>query len=80
MDEMVLPYFEQTERHRNPFLARRYGLDRAQFKPVLDEFYTLHGWDTERGWPTREHLIELGMEDVYEPLMDGADRRRDNGS
>jgi aldehyde:ferredoxin oxidoreductase len=74
MDEMVLSYFERTEPYRNPFLDRRYGLDRELFKPVLDEFYTLHGWDIERGWPTEARLRELGLEDVYEPMVDGAER------
>jgi len=74
MDEMVLPYFQRTEPYQNPFLARRYALDREQFKPVLDEFYALHGWDIERGWPTRERLHELGLEDLYEPMVDGAER------
>ena len=71
-DEMVLPYFEQTELYQSPFLEKRYALDRDQFKPVVDEFYALHGWDAERGWPTRERLRELGMEDVYEPMVAGA--------
>ena len=64
MDESILPYFEETELHQNVYLDRRYGLDREQFGPVLDEFYRLHGWDTERGWPTPERLRELGMPDV----------------
>jgi aldehyde:ferredoxin oxidoreductase len=71
-DEMVLPYFEQTELYQSPFLEKRYGLDREQFKPVVDEFYRLHGWDAENGWPTREGLRELGLEDVYEPMIVGA--------
>ena len=71
-DEMLLPYFEGPEWFRNPFLDKRYGLDREQFKPVLDEFYTLHGWDTERGWPTPERLRELDMGDMYEPMVEGA--------
>ena len=71
-DEMVLPYFGQTELYQSPFLEKRYALDREQFKPVVDEFYALHGWDAERGWPTRERLRELDMEDVYEPMVAGA--------
>ena len=74
MDETVLPYFERTELYQSRFLDRRYGLDREQFKPVLDEFYTLHGWDTETGRPTRERLRELDMEDVHEPMVDGTFR------
>jgi aldehyde:ferredoxin oxidoreductase len=72
MDEMVLPYFERTEPYQNPFLDRRNALDRAQFRPVVDEFYGLHSWDTARGWPTREHLRELDMEHVYQPMIEGA--------
>ena len=71
-DEMVLPYFERQETLRNPFLDQRHGLDRAQFKPVLDEFYALHGWDAEKGWPTAAHLRDLGIADVYAPMVEGA--------
>jgi hypothetical protein len=73
----VLPYFEQTELHQSPFLDERYGLDRGQFKPVLDKFYALHGWDTESGWPTQERLRELALEDVYEPMINSAVKARE---
>ena len=72
MDETVLPYFERTEVGQNPLLGKRYGLDREQFKPVLDEFYSLHGWDTERGWPTPERLRALHLTDVHGPMVQGA--------
>jgi aldehyde:ferredoxin oxidoreductase len=72
VDETVLPYFEEPELHQSPYLDRRHGLNRRQFAPVLDEFYTLYGWDTERGWPTEQHLTELGLADVYQPMLDGA--------
>jgi aldehyde:ferredoxin oxidoreductase len=82
-DETLLPYFERTESMQNPFLGQRYGLDRDQFAPVLDEFYALHGWDSATGQPTRERLAQLGMEDVYEPMVEGAikaqDRNTDSG-
>jgi aldehyde:ferredoxin oxidoreductase len=73
MDETVLPYFERTEPVPNLFLDRPCALDRQQFRPVLDEFYALHGWDIERGWPTRGGLRKLGLEDVYEPMIAGAE-------
>ncbi len=79
-DEMVLPYFERTEPVQSPFLEKRHGLDREQFKPVVDEFYGLHGWDAESGWPTRERLHELGLADVYEPMIKGAARAREAAS
>lgn len=72
MDEMVLPYFEQTEPCPSPFLDKCHGLDREQFRPVADEFYALHGWDIGTGWPTRERLDELGLGDLFEPMVNGA--------
>jgi hypothetical protein len=75
-DEMILPYFEETELHQNPFLDKRHGLDRERFEPVMDEFYLLHGWDVENGWPTRECLQELDLENTYEPMIAGAEKAR----
>jgi aldehyde:ferredoxin oxidoreductase len=76
-DEMVLPYFERTEPIQSSFLDRRHALDREQFRPVVDEFYALHGWDAASGWPTRERLRELDLEDVHEPMVDGAARAKE---
>jgi aldehyde:ferredoxin oxidoreductase len=78
MDETVLSYFERTEPYHNPFLDRCHALDRERFEPVMDEFYRLHGWDMERGWPTRERLHELGLEDVYEPMVEGATKGQES--
>ena len=76
MDEMVLPSFEYVENWQNPLLEERYILDRQQFKPVMDEYYGLQGWEVENGWPTRGRLTDLGMPDVYEPMVDGARRAK----
>jgi aldehyde:ferredoxin oxidoreductase len=77
LDETLLPYFEREETLPSPFLKQRYGLDREQFKPVMDEFYTLHGWDPATARPTRESLADLGMEDVYQPMVEGAARAKE---
>lgn len=74
MDEMVLPYFEQTELFQNPLLDRCYGLDRNQFRPVMDQFYALQGWDPRTGWPTRERMRDLDLGDLHEPMLKGAAR------
>ena len=79
-DEMLFPYFERPDAMQNPYLGKHYSLDREQFKPVVDEFYALHGWDAERGWPTRERLGELGMADVYEPMVEGAEKAKERRS
>jgi hypothetical protein len=73
-DESVLPYFEVPELHQSPYLDRRHGLDREQFAPLLDAFYTLHGWDPATGWPTASSLRDLGLSDLYQPMLDGAAR------
>jgi aldehyde:ferredoxin oxidoreductase len=79
VDETVLPYFERLEPYQSPFLAKRHRLERDQFKPVLDAFYALHGWDEERGWPTRERLGELGLGEVYQPMVEGASEANKRG-
>ena len=79
-DEMVLPYFEQSEPYQNPFLTRRYGLDREEFGAVVDEFYALHGWDVQTGWPSRSRMSELGLADLHEPMVLGAARARESHS
>jgi aldehyde:ferredoxin oxidoreductase len=76
MDEGVFPFFERPESTVNPLMGERKSLDRAAFKPVVDEFYRLHGWN-ENGWPTRERLTELGIGDVYGPMVRGAKAARE---
>jgi aldehyde:ferredoxin oxidoreductase len=35
---------------------------------MLDEYYSLHGWDSETGWQTKETLVSLGLTDVADRL------------
>jgi hypothetical protein len=39
---------------------------------VMDDYYRYQGWDVETGWPTPQRLAELGMEEVYAPMVEGA--------
>jgi aldehyde:ferredoxin oxidoreductase len=71
VDELALDYFDHPEGSVNPLVGRRMALDREQFRPVADEFYSYHGWD-KRGRPTEETLDDLGMADVYTPMVEGA--------
>jgi aldehyde:ferredoxin oxidoreductase len=41
---------------------------RADFEAMLDDYYDEHGWDTGKGVPTRNRLIELGLEDLVDML------------
>jgi aldehyde:ferredoxin oxidoreductase len=36
---------------------------------MLDEYYTLHGWDTEIGYPTRKVLEKLDLKDIADVLQ-----------
>jgi aldehyde:ferredoxin oxidoreductase len=72
VDELALAYFEQPESFPNPLVGKPQALDREQFRPVADAFYTLHGWDPATGQPTRERLEELGLAAVYGPMASKA--------
>ena len=71
-DERVLPSFEYDENWVNPEIGTRMKLDRARFKPLLDAYYRLRGWDIDSGWPTAEKLNSLGLDGVHEQMVDGA--------
>ncbi|MHB9034122.1 MAG: aldehyde ferredoxin oxidoreductase N-terminal domain-containing protein [Anaerolineae bacterium] len=72
LDESVLPSFEYLENWENPATHERHALDRKQFLPLMDEYYRLCGWDQATGWPTCGRLAELGLADVYDPMVAGA--------
>ncbi|MBN1642678.1 MAG: hypothetical protein JXA09_15695 [Anaerolineae bacterium] len=48
----------------------------ARFRPVVDAFYHLHGWDVERGWPTLARMDALGLGDLYPERVAGALRAK----
>ncbi len=70
VDEQVIPHFDQIENWVNPFLGQGMGLDRERFAKLLDEYYTLRGWDPETGRPTRARLEELALSDVADELAE----------
>jgi aldehyde:ferredoxin oxidoreductase len=43
-------------------------LNREKYDAMLDEYYTLHGWDVKTGIPTKKKLSELGLADVARNL------------
>jgi len=77
MDESVLPSYEYEENWANPLIGEKQSLDRQQFLPVMDDYYRRLGWDPETGWPTRARMAELGIEDLYEPMVAGAQSARE---
>jgi len=40
----------------------------AHAEEMLDEYYTLRGWDLVRGWPTLSTLKRLGLDEVAERM------------
>ena len=40
------------------------ALDREKFEKMMDEYYTLRGWDVQSGKPTAATLQKLGLEDL----------------
>ena len=42
--------------------------DKGKFKRLLEEYYELRGWDRDSGFPKREKLSELGIEDIADDV------------
>ncbi|MBS7622277.1 aldehyde ferredoxin oxidoreductase family protein [Candidatus Bathyarchaeota archaeon] len=43
-------------------------LDRENWNMMLDQYYTIHGWDPETGWQRSECLDKLGLVEVKQRL------------
>ena len=48
--------------------AKGHVISQDDLNIMLDEYYKVRGWDLETGTPTKEKLIELGLEYVAEDL------------
>jgi aldehyde:ferredoxin oxidoreductase len=42
--------------------------DREGYERMLEEFYSLWGWDPKSGLPTRSCLQELGLDEIADCL------------
>lgn len=70
-EEYKLPTYDPKVLQRRRWAYRDVGgrnLDREGFELFKTRYYTLEGWDTATGWPTRETLESLGMGDVADTL------------
>lgn len=63
-DEGIMPYLAHPEGTVSPYLGHPVGLDEAAFRRLLDECYTLRGWDPATGRPTPATLAGLGLGDL----------------
>ncbi|MDI6901571.1 MAG: aldehyde ferredoxin oxidoreductase N-terminal domain-containing protein [Anaerosomatales bacterium] len=62
----VVPAFENGEWTYKSVSGRM--LDRDKVEDWKTKFYTLEGWDTSTGWPTRATLEDLGLGHVADTL------------
>ncbi|MBW2209102.1 MAG: hypothetical protein JRG79_19545, partial [Deltaproteobacteria bacterium] len=46
------------------------GIGRENMDIMLDDYYTLRGWDVATGIPKEDKLRELGLDFVIETLKD----------
>jgi len=44
-------------------------VSKEKLDKMLDEYYTLNGWDIETSWPHKKTLIDIGLKDVAEELQ-----------
>ena len=51
-----------------PIVAKGGVNSPEDLKKAQDEFYKLQGWRLDNGWPRRETLVKLGLEDIAEDL------------
>jgi aldehyde:ferredoxin oxidoreductase len=64
-------WFEPVLRHGKEVSLEDYfrkPLTREGCEKILDNFYDESGWDKRLGAPTKERLIEVGLEDIAEDL------------
>jgi aldehyde:ferredoxin oxidoreductase len=60
----------EGDRYLTDWFGKR--LTRKDLEEILDHYYEERGWDIKKGIPTREKLIELGLEEyagIVEPLL-----------
>jgi aldehyde:ferredoxin oxidoreductase len=56
-DEAVIPHYQWSDKTDGTHLSS----DAAEFRALLDRYYTLRGWDGD-GIPTEDKLRELGLD------------------
>jgi aldehyde:ferredoxin oxidoreductase len=65
-DEDIIRSYYWTGR---PDMQGKYTLDPDRFiSTILEPYYEQSGWDKQNGRPTRQKLVELGLQDVADEL------------
>jgi len=71
-DDVPPPRFFTEPIRSGPRKGQR--LESGSFQKMLDEYYALHDWDMERGWPTALALGNAGLSE-FAPLVEESKRR-----
>ncbi|MFX0178227.1 MAG: aldehyde ferredoxin oxidoreductase family protein [Candidatus Hodarchaeota archaeon] len=66
-DNLPERYFEEPTPIGLP-RVKGITIDREKFDKMLDEYYSLHGWD-ENGVPTKESLQKLGIDKISSQII-----------
>ncbi|MCX5907221.1 MAG: aldehyde ferredoxin oxidoreductase family protein [Deltaproteobacteria bacterium] len=67
-DDMPPKKFVEVPVHEGVFKGEK--LDLEKWNQMLDEYYDLHGWDRESGWPMKKTLSALGLEEAAVKLAE----------
>lgn len=67
-DDLPPKKFVEIPVHAGIFKGER--IDLEKWNRMLDEYYDLHGWDRESGWPMEKTLSALGLQEVAVKLAD----------
>ena len=65
-DDLPPQKFMETPVQEGIYKGER--LEEGKWNRMLDEYYDLHGWDRETGWPTGQTLSALGLESLIHKL------------
>ena len=63
-DETILAYLRHPEGSVNPYLGAPEPFDEPRFRALLDEYYTLRGWDSATARPLPDTLRALGLSEL----------------
>jgi len=67
-DDLPPRKFSDIPVNAGPYKGEKLHMEK--WNQMLDKYYQLHGWDPVSGWPTRERLLNVGLEVVANKLTE----------
>jgi aldehyde:ferredoxin oxidoreductase len=59
---------DEMRDHTNVTSDQTKPIPRRTFEKAKEAYYKIRGWDEKTGYPTRENLINLGLDEIAEQL------------